>query len=157
MTAKQGGCACGEVRYRLAAEPIFVHGCHCSDCQTETGSAFAVNALIEADAVELLAGEPVPVDTPSASGRGQRIWRCPDCHVALWSNYAGLGAAVHFLRAGTLDDPGDLAPDVHIYVRSKRPWLRLPEGVPAFEAYYDMKAVWPEASRARLAAARRGD
>lgn len=150
----EGGCACGGVRYRLAAAPMFVHACHCADCQTETGSAFAINALIEADRVELLAGAPEPVDTPSASGRGQRIWRCAACRLALWSNYAGIGEAVHFVRGGTLDDPGAIEPDVHIYTRSKLPWVRLPEGAAAFEGYYDMKALWPEESRARLEAAR---
>ena len=152
----EGGCACGAVRYRLTAAPLFVHGCHCTDCQTETGSAFATNALIEAGEVELLQGEPVRVDTPSASGKGQAIWRCPRCFVALWSNYVGAGEAIRFLRAGTLDDPGDLQPDVHIYVRSKRPWVILPEGVPAFETYYDMKALWPAESWARVKAARGG-
>lgn len=155
IETREGGCACGAVRYRLISEPMFVHGCHCSDCQRETGSAFAVNALIEADKVELLAAKPVAVETPSASGKGQVIWRCPACQVALWSNYAGMGKGVHFLRAGTLDEPGDLAPDVHIYTRSKRPWVRLPDGAPAFAGYYDMKALWPEESWARLKAARK--
>lgn len=145
----EGGCACGEIRYRLAGAAMFVHCCHCRSCQAETGSAFAVNALIEADRVETLAGGPEPVMTPSESGRGQLIWRCPTCRVALWSNYGGAGDRIRFVRVGTLDDPAALPPDIHIYTRSKLPWVRLPEDVTAVEAYYDSQAIWPSASLER--------
>jgi len=148
----EGGCACGAVRYRLRDAPMFVHCCHCTSCQTETGSAFVLNALIESDRVETIAGAPEPVMTPSESGRGQQIWRCPDCRVALWSNYGGATDILRFVRIGTLDDPGALPPDVHIYTRSKLPWVRLPEGAAVFEAYYDSKALWPAASLERRTA-----
>jgi hypothetical protein len=146
---REGGCTCGAVRYRLTDAPMFVHCCHCTSCQTETGSAFVLNALIESDRVETIAGAPEPVMTPSESGRGQQIWRCPDCRVALWSNYGGATDILRFVRIGTLDDPGTLPPDVHIFTRSKLPWVILSDGVPAFEAYYDSKALWPAASLAR--------
>ena len=149
MTEFSGGCACGEVRYRLRSTPMFVHCCHCTSCQTETGSAFVINALIESDRVEVINGMPEPVLTPSESGKGQQIWRCPSCRVALWSNYGGATDILRFVRVGTLDRPGDLPPDIHIYTRSKLPWVQLPEGVPAVEAYYDSKTLWPEASLAR--------
>jgi hypothetical protein len=145
----EGGCACGAVRYRMNKAPMFVHCCHCTACQTETGSAFVLNALIEAGRVETLKGRVEPVMTPSESGRGQQIWRCPDCRVALWSNYGGASDVLRFVRVGTLDAPGALPPDVHIYTRSKLPWVRLPEGAPAFEAYYDSKMLWPAESLAR--------
>jgi hypothetical protein len=148
----EGGCACGAVRYRLRSAPMFVHCCHCTSCQTETGSAFAVNALIESDRVETLAGAPEPLLIPSESGRGQNVWRCPSCRVALWSNYGGAKDLLRFIRVGTLDMPGALEPDIHIYTRSKLPWVRLPEGALAVEAYYDSKAVWPPESLARRAA-----
>jgi len=144
-----GGCTCGAVRYRLTDAPMFVHCCHCTKCQTETGSAFVLNALIESDRVETIAGAPEPVMTPSESGRGQNVWRCPDCRVALWSNYGGAADLMRFVRVGTLDDPGALPPDVHIFTRSKLPWVQLPESVPAFEAYYDSKTAWPAESLAR--------
>ena len=146
----EGGCSCGAVRYRLTDAPMFVHCCHCTTCQTETGSAFVLNALIEADRVETIAGAPEPLMTPSESGRGQQVWRCPDCRVAVWSNYGGARDLLRFVRIGTLDTPAALPPDVHIYTRSKLPWVRLPEEIPAFEAYYDSKALWPAASLARL-------
>jgi hypothetical protein len=149
----EGGCACGAVRYRLNSAPMFVHCCHCTSCQTETGSAFVVNALIEADRVETLAGAPEPILTPSESGRGQQVWRCPSCRVALWSNYGGARDLLRFVRVGTLDEPAALPPDIHIYTRSKLPWVALPEGARAVEAYYDSKSVWPAESlerRARL-------
>ena len=144
-----GGCACGAVRYRLTDAPMFVHCCHCTSCQTETGSAFVLNALVESDRVEILAGAPEPVMTPSESGRGQNFWRCPECRVALWSNYGGAADILRFVRIGTLDTPGALPPDVHIFTRSKLPWVRLPEGTPSFEAYYDSKTLWPAESLAR--------
>jgi hypothetical protein len=147
-----GGCACGEVRYRLTAAPMFVNCCHCTSCQTETGSAFVINALIESDRVETIEGAAEPVMTPSESGKGQQIWRCPTCHVALWSNYGGAKDALRFVRVGTLDTPGAVPPGAHIFTRSKLPWLRLPDDVPAFEVYYDSATLWPEASRARRAA-----
>lgn len=151
-TRLEGRCACGAVRYRLNAAPMFVHCCHCTACQTETGTAFVLNALIEAERVETLRGAPEPVLTPSESGRGQQVWRCPDCKVALWSNYGAAVDVLRFVRVGTLDTPAALPPDVHIYTRSRLPWVQLPDGVPAFEAYYDSKRLWPVASLERRAA-----
>jgi hypothetical protein len=147
---RKGGCACGAVRYRLASDPLFIHCCHCLSCQRQTGSAFVINLLIEANRVELLTGEPQPVDVPRDDGSTQRIFRCPNCQVAVYSQYGR--PEVHFVRGGTLDRPSEVTPDVHIYTRSKLPWISLPEGVPAFEVYYDTKALWPAASLERLEA-----
>ena len=126
-------------------------------CQRQTGSAFVLNALIETDRVDLMSGQPLPGAMPTDSGRPHRVFRCADCGTAMWSEYGGLGT-LRFVRVGTLDDPSVLRPDVHIYIRSKLPWIALPEGVPAFEAYYDAKKLWPAASLERrstaLAAAR---
>jgi hypothetical protein len=144
----EGGCACGAVRYRLGAAPMFVHCCHCRDYQRQTGSAFVINALIETDRITLLSGEPEPVAVPTDSGRPHHIHRCPTCRTALWSDYGGR-PALRFVRVGTLDDPAALAPDVHIFTRSKLPWVQLPEGVPAFEVYYETQKLWPAASLAR--------
>ncbi len=150
----EGGCDCRQVRYRMQSPPLFVHCCHCRWCQRETGASFALNALIESDRVPLLAGEVERVETPSGSGRGQQIARCPRCRIALWSHYAGLGQAVKFLRVGTLDEPDALPPDIHIFTASKQPWVVLPAGTPAVPAYYDRREYWPAASLARLQAAR---
>jgi hypothetical protein len=117
----EGGCACAAVRYRLASPPMFVHCCHCRDCQRQTGSAFVINALIETSRIVLLAGDPGAVAVPTDSGRPHLIYRCPLCRTAVWSEYGGI-AALRFVRVGTLDDPAALTPDVHIYVRSKLPW-----------------------------------
>ena len=148
---REGGCACGEVRYRLESEPLFVHCCHCLNCQRQTGSAFVVNVLIETDRVELLLGSPQPVDAPRDDGSAQRIFRCPTCQVAVFSQYSR--PEVRFVRAGTLDQPSSVTPDVHIFTRSKLSWVTLPESVPAFEVYYDTRALWPAASLERLDAA----
>lgn len=150
----EGGCACRGVRYRLTAAPLFVHCCHCHWCQRETGAAFALNAMIEADCVTLLSGETLCVDTPSESGRGQRIHRCPDCHVALWSHYGGAGEAIAFVRVGTLDAPQIAPPDIHIFTASKQPWVQLCHDVPAVKGYYKLSEYWPEDRLARLKAAK---
>ncbi len=145
----EGGCTCGDVRYRMTSRPLFVHCCHCRWCQRETGASFALNAMIEADRVVLLQGAPEAVDTPTNSGKGQRIFRCPRCRIALWSHYAGAGAAIGFVRVGTLDDPDRLPPDIHIFTASKQPWIVLPQDTPAVEVYYDRTEHWPEESLAR--------
>ena len=144
----EGGCACGAVRYRLHAAPMFVHCCHCRDCQRQSGGAFAINALIEVDQIELVGQAPEPTAMPTESGRPHDVYRCPSCLVALWSDY-GRRRVLLFVRVATLDDPTTIQPDVHIFVRSRLPWVRLPEGVPAADIYYDMKTLWPEASLAR--------
>jgi hypothetical protein len=148
----QGGCDCRHVRYRMIGKPLIVHCCHCRWCQRETGAAFALNAMIEADRVQLLNGEVMVIETPSNSGKGQRISRCPRCYLALWSTYAGAGEALRFLRIGTLDDPDSLRPDVHIFTTSKQPWVELPTGVPSFAEYYKSSQVWPKESLERRAA-----
>ncbi|MEO8550070.1 MAG: GFA family protein [Kofleriaceae bacterium] len=145
----EGACTCRAVRYRMTSEPLFVHCCHCRWCQRETGASFALNAMIEADRVIVDAGTPVVVDTPSNSGKGQRIARCPTCWIAVWSNYAGAGDKVRFVRVGTLLEPDRLPPDIHIFTASKQPWVVLPPGVPAVAEYYDRERCWPQASLER--------
>ena len=147
--AAEGGCTCGHVRYRMASRPLFVHCCHCRWCQRETGASFALNAMIEADRVTTLAAPPEPVDTPSASGMGQRIFRCPRCRVAVWSHYGAAGPLIDFVRVGTLDRPDQWPPDIHIYTASKQPWVNLPAGVPAVPGYYEREHHWPADSLAR--------
>ena len=148
----EGGCACNAVRYRLTSPPMFVHCCHCRDCQRQTGSAFVLNALIETDRIVLLKGEPQPVAVPTDSGRPHRIFRCAQCQTALWSEYGGV-AALRFVRVGTLDDPDRFAPGAHIFTASKQPWLALPPGAPAFAEYYKSAELWSAESLQRRAAA----
>ena len=149
MPGLEGHCTCGAIRYRLTSRPLIVHCCHCRWCQRETGSAFVLNAVIEADRVELLSGTPEMINTPSLSGKGQKIWRCPVCKVAVWSNYPGGGDVVHFVRVGTLENPNALPPDIHIYTESKQPWVMLPPGVPAVPQYYRRQEQWPAESLER--------
>jgi hypothetical protein len=133
----------------MTAKPLFVHCCHCRWCQRETGASFALNAMIESDRVVLLSGAPEVVLTPSNSGKGQKIARCPQCRIALWSNYGGAGDIVRFVRVGTLDKPDRLPPDIHIFTSSKQPWVVLPRGTPAVKEYYDREKYWPKASLKR--------
>ena len=149
-----GGCTCRRLRYRMTSKPLIVHCCHCRWCQRETGASFALNAMIEADRVQLLQGELEVVDTPSNSGKGQKVARCPKCHIAVWSNYAGGGDALRFVRVGTLDEPDRLPPDIHIFTASKQPWVVLPPDTPAAAEYYKAAELWPKESLERRAVLR---
>ncbi|MEZ5703423.1 MAG: GFA family protein [Burkholderiaceae bacterium] len=145
----EGGCDCGAVRYRVESAPLFVHCCHCRWCQRESGASFALNAMIEADRVTSLGVAPELVPTPSESGRGQLIARCPACKVAVWSNYSAAGPLIRFVRVGSLDNPDLLPPDIHIFTASRQPWVVLAEDTPAVSAYYDRQHHWPEESLVR--------
>jgi len=145
----EGGCDCGQIRYRMETAPLIVHCCHCHWCQRETGTAFALNALIEAERVIHLKSEPQVIDTPSQSGKGQKIARCPTCCVAVWSNYAGAGPIIRFIRVGTLDTPAALRPDIHIFTASRQPWVVLPQDVPAVPEFYEIERHWSAESLAR--------
>lgn len=141
-----GGCACRDVRYRMHRDPMMVHCCHCRWCQRESGAAFALNGFLEAGELEVLSGNVEVIDTPSNSGRGQRISRCPSCRVALWSNYSAAFDAINFIRMGTLDNPDAFPPDIHIFTSSKQPWVNLDGGAPAVPEYYRRSEVWSEES-----------
>ena len=145
----QGGCTCRRVRYRIETAPLVVNCCHCRWCQRETGASFALNAMIEADRVTDIGQPPDLVNTPSLSGAGQIIARCPTCRVAVWGNYSSGGPLIRFVRVGTLDNPDLLPPDIHIFTASKQPWIELPTMVPIVEEYYDREQVWNADSLAR--------
>ncbi|MCJ1463917.1 hypothetical protein MMC07_002526 [Pseudocyphellaria aurata] len=134
----------------METQPLVVHCCHCRWCQRETGAAFCLNAVIEYDHVTNLDAEPDFVPTPSASGEGQLIARCPRCRIALWSNYGGParphGPNLRYVRVGTLDQPDRCPPHIHIFTASKQPWVILSEEMPAYDAFYDFKDVWSEES-----------
>ena len=148
----EGGCACRSVRYALKSRPMFVNCCHCTDCQRLTGSAFVINAVIETNQIEVSGPEPVAIQVPSTSGKPHDIHRCPRCQTALWSDY-GRRPQLRFVRVGTLDDPGSLEPDAHVFTSTKLPWVQLEGSAPAFEEYYDLKAIWPKQSLERRRAA----
>ena len=148
----RGGCACGEVRYRLTSAPMFTHCRHCLDCQKQTGGAFAINALIETDRIVLEGAEPQVVRMPTDSGRVHDIYRCAACQTAMWSDYGGR-PALRFVRVSTLDAPHAFAPDVHIFTRSKVPWVGLPADAPAFEVFYKLDEQWPAEALERRRAA----
>jgi hypothetical protein len=149
-TGQEGGCACGAVRYKLTAAPLIIHACHCRDCQRLTGTAFVTNIWIERSFVE---ANHAPLDSKmvtAGSGKPHEVFRCQACGTALWSKYHAAPGDTVLVRAGTLDDPGAVAPDVHIFTRSKMPWLQLPAGARSFEAFYKLPEVWPAESQQRL-------
>ena len=150
----EGGCTCGDVRYRVTAKPLIIHCCHCRWCQRQSGAAFALNALIETDRVELFSGAVEELMIPSPAGKGQRMARCPRCRVTVWSNYyfGGLRDYIRFIRVGSLDNPDVMPPDVHIFTSTKQPWVILPPKDYAVEAYYDTDETWSPDSLKRLEA-----
>lgn len=150
----EGGCTCGEVRYKVLNSPLITHACHCRWCQRQTGGPHVINALYEADLIELTKGEVENVMTDSPSGRGQLIARCPSCHIALWSNYhfGGMKERIRFLRVGTLDNPDLIPPDVHIFTTTKLPWYVIPEGQLAVDEFYNSETTWSEDAKKRYAA-----
>jgi hypothetical protein len=149
---REGGCSCGAVRYRLKGAPLIVHCCHCLDCQKETGDGFVVNAMIETDRIALLSGAPRATSMPTASARPHDIYRCDACEIAVWSDY-GRRPYLRFVRVSTLDEPHAISPDVHIYTRSKLPWVTLPANARVYDAFYDMNEVWTEEAKGRRAEA----
>jgi hypothetical protein len=146
----EGGCACGAIRYKLTASPLIVHACHCRDCQRLTGGPFAINIWIERGFVEMAPAAPRSVRLAGGSGKPHDVYSCAACGTALWSRYEAAPGDFLFIRAGTLDDPAAVAPDVHIFTRSKLPWLTLPPGAPAFESMYRIDEVWSPENRERL-------
>ncbi len=153
-----GGCSCGRVRYRLDDTPLIVHSCHCRMCQRLTGSSNAINVVIEGACIKHLTGQLEETEALTPSGHGQVISRCSVCRVAVWSEYkvmtARTGAPLRFVRAGTLDDPSRVPPDVHIYAETKLAHVRPDKGIPVFSGFYDLKRTWRADSLRRLATAR---
>jgi len=147
----EGGCACGHVRYQIESEPLITHCCHCRYCQRQTGSAFVLNALFDASQVHILSGTVDEITTPSPSGKGQKITRCSKCKVALWSSYfmGGIKDLMRFIRVGTLDNPDQFPPDVHIYTVSKQPWVNLAPNALVFEKFYDFEKIWTRVNNER--------
>jgi hypothetical protein len=146
----EGGCDCGAVRYRLTAPPLIVHACHCRDCQKMTGSAFVLNMWIEKNFVEADHNAPKSFMLPAGSGKPHEVFFCGNCMTRVWSKYHAAPGDTLLVRAGTLDYPERMQPDVHIFTRSKLPWLQLPPDKPAFEAFYKIPEVWPAPSQERL-------
>jgi hypothetical protein len=146
----EGGCACGALRYKLTADPLIVHACHCRDCQRLTGSAFVTNIWIERKFVQAGSVLPQSFKLPAPSGKNHEVFFCAACGTYLWSKYYAAPGDTLFVRVGTLDHPEAVKPDVHIFTRSKVPWLPLPNDTPAFESFYNMDDVWSAASKERL-------
>lgn len=151
-TIREGGCSCGAVRYRVTGAPIMVHNCHCRQCQQQTGSTSVVNGFWESDNIEIAQGETVEFAVPGGSGDPHVILRCAACGSAILSYYGRLGRLLSGVRAGSLDEPGSITPDVAIFTAEAMPWVALPEGIPHFETYYDPREVLAEASLDRLRA-----
>ncbi|MBP0438298.1 GFA family protein [Tianweitania sediminis] len=145
---REGGCKCGRLRYRVFGQPRAVNACHCRDCQRLTGSAFAVNAMFATSAVEELGTTWTDADRVGIEP-GNRQWRCVDCGVLLYADHPLFGDATRFIRVGTLDEGRELEPDAHYFVRSKHPWVVIPQGVPRFDTLPDRPVIGGQDVRCR--------
>ncbi len=145
--AQEGGCTCGKIRYRMNADPIVTHACHCRQCQRHTGGAFMMNAVVEANALEALKGDPVAIEF---DGTSHTAWFCGTCGTYVWSAFTGRFAGCRFIRVGTLDDPDSCPPDVQIFTDTKQPWVVLSEEIPQFKISYELEEWLSEESLQRL-------
>jgi len=123
-----GGCACGDIRYRLLDDPLEVHACHCTDCQRLTGSAFVLSMSIQRSSLERLRGEPARFDFENPEGIRKRNYLCPRCGSRLWGEPARF-PEIFSLRPSTLDDASWWEPTAHIWLASAQPWVSIPESV----------------------------
>jgi hypothetical protein len=146
----EGGCSCATLRYELTASPLIVHACHCRDCQRISGGAFVINIWIEKEFVRPSGAIPQSFLLEAGGGKNHEVFFCGKCGAHVWSRYLRAPGDSLFVRAGTLDTPEAVTPDVHVYTRSKLPWLELPRGVPAFESMYKIEEVWSAESKERL-------
>lgn len=147
----EGGCACKAIRYRLISSPLIVHACHCRDCQRITGGAFVINVWMERKFVEpLTSAVPKTYRLSGGTGKHHDVFFCGTCGTYVWSKYHIAPGDALFVRAGTLDNPAAVKPDVHIFTRSKVPWLELPRDVRKFESIYKIDEEWSEESKERL-------
>jgi len=151
---RTGGCSCGAIRYELTADPMIVHACHCRDCQRITGGPFVINLWIEKKFVEAKGAKPESFTRPGGSGKDHTLHFCGTCGTYVWSDYRIVSTECWFVRAGTLDDPSSVVPDIHIFTRTALPWIQLPKGARAVESSYKIDEVWPAESLARLRANR---
>lgn len=147
---RDGGCGCGQVRYRVTGEPIFVNNCHCRQCQQQTGGTSVVNAFYEDERLEILDGNLTEHVVTAGSGGPHTICQCDNCGVALWSYYPRLGRLGVGIRVGTMDEKDSLTPVAAIFVSEKMPWVTLPEGLPHFDKTYDYRELLDADKIARM-------
>lgn len=112
-----GGCPCGAVRYAISAFPLFLYACHCTDCQRQSGSAFALNMPVATEAFRVVAGTPTGWRRLAPSGATVVSWFCGDCGGRINGERIGR-PELTVVRAGTLDDTSWLSPGAHFYTRS---------------------------------------
>ena len=142
-----GGCSCGAIRYEIASFPLLLYTCNCTDCQTRSGSAFALNMPVPADAFRILQGEPKAWRSTSPTGVPVISWFCGDCGTRLYGERAGRSDRVN-VRAGTLDDTSWLVPAAHFFTRrqSAQAWVQPVAGASCFETqpkgWVELMARW---------------
>jgi GNAT superfamily N-acetyltransferase len=138
-----GQCTCGDVTVSLDEPPLFVHACHCLDCQARSGSAFSLSGIIAARSMCLRGMNP---DAVQLSPR-TTLFQCERCHTPLYMSSTAF-PATHVLKIGGLGSA--FPPQAHIWVKRKQPWVKLPQDVPAFAEGYSRDEVWSAESLRRM-------
>jgi hypothetical protein len=123
----EGGCQCGAIRYRCSRPPFVSYTCHCTACQKLTGSAFITCIQVPAEALEVLSGEPALRERPCDSGNRLTTAFCPTCSSALWAQNSAR-PRLRTIYVGTLDTPGAVRVNAHIWTKRRLPWVVLPDG-----------------------------
>ena len=124
--AVTGGCQCGEIRYRLTAEPLMLYICHCSDCQKQSASAFGMSLRMRPQDIDFEKGRETmrSWDTRGDDGEVKRCCFCPNCGTRIMHGSDDPTESVS-IKAGTLDDTSGLRPGAHIWLRSAQPWVTI--------------------------------
>jgi hypothetical protein len=147
---KHGSCNCQSVQYTITDAPLFTHLCHCTKCQKRTGSAFVLNIMVFVNDIALTSAAPESYTTITDSGSELTTFACSSCRDILYHTHPEF-ARIVMIAGGTVDDPGWIKPQAHIFVRSKQPWLELSNDIPAYLEMYQLEDTWPQASLAKLA------
>ena len=127
-----GSCQCGAVRYQSLAAPLTIYGCHCTECQHQSGSAFGISMLVARDGVSFTHGTAKTWTRTADKGRKIDCMFCPDCGTRL-VHLPQQRPQIAIIRAGTLDDTSGVYLVGHIWTRSKQPWFQVPAGAVTYE------------------------
>jgi hypothetical protein len=146
-----GGCSCGAIRYEITSFPLLLYTCNCTNCQTASGSAFALNMPVLAKDFHIRQGGPKGWHHLSPSGAEVTSWFCGDCGARIYGSRKSRPDSMN-LRAGTLDDTGWLVPAGHIFMTSAQPWVLPAAHAECHEVSPDdfrplaekWRAMWPE-------------
>ena len=135
---QSGGCQCGAIRYEITGPPVAVYACHCIECQKQSGSAFAMGAVIPQEHFRITKGNPKMFAREINPAKTMECWFCPDCGTRLYHVPGGATYSNRNIKPGTLDDTSWLVPTTHFWTCSAQEWVVIPEGATRYETQPDV-------------------